>query len=272
MRDSKGSDGMIVRSVTLVYFSATDTTRKVLRAIARGMCRVAREVDFTMPTDREQGKLFSQGDFVIFGAPVYGGRVPGFVEEYLKRIRGDGVPCAVVAVYGNRAYDDALAELEDIVTGQGFVVVGGGAFVGEHSFTSRIATARPDPADLALAEALGRRLEDRLERAAAPEPLPLGRIPGNRPYKERKPKAPVEPVVTGKDCVHCNMCAWKCPVGAIDLKDVTRADGEKCIRCLRCVRACPVEAKVFVDEGFQALVEKCVELFGQPRKEPELFL
>lgn len=48
--------------------------------------------------------------------PVYAGRVPALAVERLKSIKTSGVKCVIVAVYGNRAYKDALVEMQDVAT------------------------------------------------------------------------------------------------------------------------------------------------------------
>ena len=48
--------------------------------------------------------------------PVYAGRVPALAVERLKDIKTNGVKCVIVAVYGNRAYEDALVEMQDVAT------------------------------------------------------------------------------------------------------------------------------------------------------------
>lgn len=48
--------------------------------------------------------------------PVYAGRVPALTVERLKGIKTSGVKCVIVAVYGNRAYEDALVEMQDVAT------------------------------------------------------------------------------------------------------------------------------------------------------------
>lgn len=48
--------------------------------------------------------------------PVYAGRVPALAVEILKGIKTSGVKCVIVAVYGNRAYEDALVEMQDVAT------------------------------------------------------------------------------------------------------------------------------------------------------------
>ena len=47
---------------------------------------------------------------------VYAGRVPALAVERLKGIKTSGVKCVIVAVYGNRAYEDALVEMQDVAT------------------------------------------------------------------------------------------------------------------------------------------------------------
>ena len=53
----------------------------------------------------------------------------------LREIRGEGTPAVVLAVYGNRSFGTAVAELASFVAGRGFVPVAAGAFVGEHSYS-----------------------------------------------------------------------------------------------------------------------------------------
>ena len=48
--------------------------------------------------------------------PVYAGRVPAIAVERLKGIKTSGVKCVIVAIYGNRAYEDALVEMQDVAT------------------------------------------------------------------------------------------------------------------------------------------------------------
>ena len=48
--------------------------------------------------------------------PVYAGRVPALAVERLTGIKTSGVKCVIVAIYGNRAYEDALVEMQDVAT------------------------------------------------------------------------------------------------------------------------------------------------------------
>lgn len=260
----------MAKKVTLVYFSSTKTTKKNLLAMAEGMNCPFETVDFTLPASRERDVCFGEDDFVIFGSPVYGGVMPLLVREYLeKHISGNNTPCAIVAVYGNRHFDDCLVEMEDLLTEKGFLVTVAAACLGEHSYTTQIATGRPDEADLAWAKEFGQKLQEKLTGPV--QALEKGVIPGNRPYKERKPSAPMAPVNTN-GCIHCGNCVRNCPVGAIDAKDPGKADPEKCIKCLSCVRLCPLGSKAFTAEGFQASVAWCLANFKEPRKEPVAFL
>jgi hypothetical protein len=57
----------------------------------------------------------------LVGAPVHGGRVPEAQPSRLGRLRASGAPDVLIAVYGNRAYEDALLELSEIASGAGFL-------------------------------------------------------------------------------------------------------------------------------------------------------
>ena len=156
----------MAKKVTLVYFSSTKTTKKNLLAMAEGMGCPFETVDFTLPASRERDVCFGEDDFVIFGSPVYGGVMPLLVREYLeKHISGNNTPCAIVAVYGNRHFDDCLVEMEDLLTEKGFLVTAAAACLGEHSYTTQIATGRPDEADLAMGKRIWTEASGKADRS-----------------------------------------------------------------------------------------------------------
>ena len=99
----------------------------------------------------------------MVGCPTYAGRVPNLLMPYLRdMVRGSGALAVPVALFGNRNYDDALMELSQLLTAGGFTCVGGGAFVGEHSFSShwvRVVQTRTDQAEMdAFADGLAAKL------------------------------------------------------------------------------------------------------------------
>ena len=53
--------------------------------------------------------------------------------------------------------EDALVELEDILEKNGFSILAGGAFIGEHSYTRKVGTNRPDSNDLDIAFNFGKK-------------------------------------------------------------------------------------------------------------------
>ena len=261
---------MEIKKVSLVYFSATNVSKKYAVAMGKALDKEMVEYDFTLPADRDPAKApsFGPDDFVILSLPIYGGRVPTICLEYLNALKGDNTPCVVVGTYGNRDFDDAVAEMEDLMTEKGFVVVGGAAVVGRHSFSDEIAGSRPNEEDLAgAAEFI------KLVAAKDGKALPKGTIPGNRPYKEKGGSMPLGPSTTD-DCINCKLCAKKCPNGVISLENPKELakDPTECLRCHRCVTICPKHAKYFAGEGYKAMVDRCIAGFAKPDKENKYFM
>lgn len=142
------------KKINTMYFSATGTTKKVVCGIGKGILEnidrklTINNIDFTLPKVRGKEVSFTEQDVVIIGVPVYAGRVPNVLLKYLNSITGNGALAIPVVVYGNRNYDDALIELKDILELNGFQVIGGGAFIGEHAFSKILAKNRPDEEDM----------------------------------------------------------------------------------------------------------------------------
>ena len=80
---------MELSSLKLVYFSPTGTTKAVVREIARGIHPgTVEELDITRPGARIQPLQTSENELLIVGVPVYMGRVPALVSEWLHAITG----------------------------------------------------------------------------------------------------------------------------------------------------------------------------------------
>jgi ferredoxin len=253
-------------------FSPTQTGATIVQAIQSGMdAPMGRHFDLTLHAP-ERGEPFNQEDLLIVGMPVYAGRLPAVAVDRFKSIRGKKTPVVAVVLYGNRAYEDALVELVDLCTEQGFQVIAAAAFIGEHSYSSRkhpIAAHRPDSSDLKQATELGARVQQRLDLN---RPLTAPNVPGNRPYKPRMDPVGSAAETNLRNCVRCGLCETFCPTNAITLTDAgPQTKAEDCIWCAACVKVCTSHARditlPFIKEITEQLHSTC-----QTRKEPEWFL
>ena len=103
----------MLEKIDVVHFSPAGNTRKAALLLAQAMAGRTEEYDLTRP--HNTGRSFGPGDVVIVAGPVYGGRLPAVMLERLAEIHGNGAFAVTLAVYGNRAYEDALIELDDSV-------------------------------------------------------------------------------------------------------------------------------------------------------------
>ncbi len=260
--------------IKFVYFSPTGTTKAVLSGIEAGLKSV--EVDYLdlTPVAVESTEDFTADVPVVIGVPVYGGRVPLTAIDRIRRLKGAGTPVVLVAVYGNRHYEDALLEMKNIVSELGFVPFAAGAFIGEHSFSSdlsQIAVGRPDAEDLLAAQAFGERISDALDELDLSAGLLDLKVPGNFPYRRRGGVFSCAPGVKPDLCTLCGACVSVCPVGAIAIEDSVTTNPASCIVCCACIKNCLSGARVMensrIIEVAATMSVKCAE-----RRIPETFL
>lgn len=273
----------------LVFFSPTHTSAKIARAVGDGI-GMGRRMETDLTLDESADPIEITNALTVIAAPVYGGRVAPAALKRLKRLKGNNAPAILIAVYGNRDYEDALIELRDTAVELGFTPLSAGAFIGEHSYSTTnmpIAAGRPDASDLQIAFQFGqdslKKLKEKTtitspELQAACKLKSLGGklsillssffIKGTSPYKIVQAGKPACPVCT-EACFVCGECVEVCPTHAISIsKDGSQieTDINRCIKCCACVKECPNEARVFHTPFAAILHEKF-----NTRREPELF-
>lgn len=259
---------MLHQKVTLIYFSPTGNTKKIVEAIGSGAGSVSKAYDLTLLRNRNLSLEFGPEDLLVIGVPVYGGRIPELMADWMVHLKGNQTPVIMAVVYGNRDYEDALIELKDLIVDQGFRGLAGAAFVGEHSYTALVGAGRPDAEDLAMAKTFGLKSIEQLEAMLADTDHIT--VSGNATYKSRGVLPPMAPV-TSDACTSCGICAAFCPVSAIDHTDFSKIETDKCIRCCSCIRKCPENAKRFQHESILQITNRLNENFAEIRKSAECF-
>lgn len=266
-----------------ICFSPTGGTKKAADIISRAWdkengCQEACEknvIDLSLTEEDYSKYCFTEEDVCLVAAPSFGGRVPAPVVERLKKMEGRGARAILMAVYGNRAFEDTLLELEDTLLEAGFSCVAAVAAVAEHSIMHQFGQGRPDEEDVkelaGFAEKIKQRLSEKESAQAGPETKKdrIRELPGNRPYREYN-GVPFKPE-GGNSCTRCGLCAKQCPADAIPLEDPSSVDKEKCISCMRCVSVCPRHArdlnKLVLFAASQKMKKACSD-----RKKNELFM
>ena len=260
-----------------LYFSPTGTTRSVVRAFAKGFGGPVTENDITLPVNRRKPLKDSGEGLFVFAGPVYGGRSFKLLTSAIAQLDGKGRPAVLLCSYGGRHYDMALADLYEAASKAGFYAAACGAFIGEHSFSRKIQTGRPNAEDLQMAEEFGRKVGEVLE-AGLCRPMKADEVP-QRPvdldaigmHRERLGRlTPNRPAPDLSKCLHCGGCASLCPMGLINVND---SDDIRpgCLKCNTCVKACPVGAMRFTQEDFLEVARNCEETFGKEARSPQVW-
>ena len=258
---------------TRFFFSPTGTTRSIVQAVSRGIAiPESRHTDITASADRSAPLHLDEGELLVIGVPVYAGRVPALLVDWLDELHAKNTPTVCLVVYGNREYEDALIELRDILQRRGCRPTAFGAFIGEHSFSSDetpIAVHRPDAEDIRQAEMFGKKVRQKL---LAPKEIERDiSIPGNVPYKEGMPRRNIECIEINEKCTQCGICATVCPVDAIDPDQDYRVDAGVCILCCACIKYCPEQARSMRSGPIKDIAVRLASTC-RTRKEPEVFL
>ena len=235
---------------------------------------------YTLPREREELPQLGEGDVVVWATPVYAGRIPNKTLDYVRRaLRADGNPAVALVTFGNRAYDNALAELVGLMVDGGMKPVGAAAMVTRHAFSDTLGAGRPNGEDLAALDSFAAQVAKKLITLNS-ELLTVS-VPGEAhperyytPLKTNNAPAgflKAKPSCNSALCTRCGECMEVCPMGSIGAKDGMPTFDGICIKCQACRRSCPTSAIAFTNAEYLSHVAMIERTFAAPKR-PEFFV
>ena len=278
---------MDMARIKTYFFSPTGGTRQVAQHLAERLGALLHaEVEYhsyTLPREREALPVFDADDIVLWATPVYAGRIPNKTLDYVRSaithsshqaLKPSGIKSIALVTFGNRAYDNALAELVGLMEEGGMKPVGAAAMVTRHSFSDTLGAGRPNEEDLAALDRFAEQLAAKLSIFNSQSSIL--KVPGEaHPEKYYTPlktnNAPAgflkaKPSCNSALCTRCGECLDVCPMGSIGEKDGMPTFDGICIKCQACRRRCPTGAIAFTDPEYLSHVAMIERTFAAPKR------
>ena len=255
--------GESMSKIVKVYFSPSNTTKKVVEQIASNFDDDSESYDLL---NFNGEKEFPQDTIAIVGMPVFAGRIPKSGRERLEKLKGNNTKAIAIANYGNAHVTDALLELIDLLKENNFDVIAAATTISHHSIFDGVALGRPDSADIEKIDEFSKKCIEKIKSGKSLE----SEIPGNRPYVDYK-QLPFEISCDETICAFCYDCVSICPEKAIPDDDPISTNLDLCSRCTACISICGENARSFSGDAFEAKKPE-FENANSERKEVEFYL
>jgi Fe-S-cluster-containing hydrogenase component 2 len=245
-----------------VYFSPSGTTEKIVNEVAKNFNMNRENYDLL---SFDEKKDFTN-ELVIFGIPVFDGRIPKLACKRLSKMRGNNTKAIVILNYGNMDYGDALLELTDLLKENNFQIVGVAATVSQNSLYKQLGQNRPDETDMEKINEFSQKIVEKLKNNEENEIF----VNGYKPYSAYK--TPTFSVSCDENlCTECLDCMYTCPEEAIMENNPSITNLDDCTRCSTCINVCSESARSFTGDAYQQEMENALGNFNE-RKEAEFYL
>lgn len=263
---------MEINEVIGIYFSPTGGTQKIIEAsvetLATRLGVTYRLFSYTTPLDRQETLEITEQALIVWGSPVYAGRIPNKTLPFVDAIlQGKGNPLIAIAIYGGRHYDNTLSEMVMKARQGNMQPIGAAAIVSRHVFSKSLSKGRPTEEEMQELCAFLNRLD-----LSSMHPLS---VPGEvdpqtyyTPLKQDLQPAKFlksKPEVDKERCTHCGLCATHCTMGSIRMEDGVPQFEGVCIKCQGCVFHCPEGAIGIRDEQFLSHIKMLEENVTEAR-------
>lgn len=228
----------------ILYFSGTGNSRYVARKIAEASGDDIISINQRIK-DGDYSDVKSEKPLVFVG-PVYAGRLPRIMDEYIEKVTFSGNKKAYFVGTCAATAWQTVSYVEKLCEKKKFSLLGFNSVVMPQGYIAGGGTQPKNVNDRILKEA-----EPKIEKTAdiisRQQPLP----------KEQPGKAIMSKIinpmmyatmisakgfkVTDK-CGSCGTCVERCPLNNIKLVDGKPTWGKECTHCMACIAGCPKEA------------------------------
>ena len=228
----------------VLYFSGTGNSRYAAKRIAELTGDTL--ISINRRLKEHDDSTVNAGGSLVFVGPVYAGRLPRVMEDYIRRVTFTGADrvyfvatCAqtpwVTVQYVEKLCAEkgfSLSGFNSVVMPQGYIVGGG---TQPQEVNEKILKAA-EPKIIGIAE----RIRD--GQPLAPEQ------PGKAMMSRVLNPIMYATMISAKGftvsdwCAGCGKCAERCPLNNIRLVDGKPTWGKNCTHCMACIAGCPAEA------------------------------
>ncbi len=268
----------------VVYYSATGSTRKVAKAIHRGMKEVI-ECDIA-PIDKIDPKDMARYDLIAIGGPIWFYRETANLRLFVYNMPNmAGKLCVPFCSHG-ASPSGFMFSLGWALRQKGLQIIGwhdwyGSVYQVLHMPKPYFTDGHPDGIDLKEAEDFGREMAELALKvtsgeASVPEmpkgpeadplwwPADFGRpAPAGEPGEEGPaPRPRPQRNVNLEKCLYpeCTLCVDNCIVSAIDFSVSPPVFKQSCLNCSLCDRLCPVGAIELDAESMKRRTHKIIDM------------
>lgn len=242
----------------IVFFSQTNSTKKIAKTIGKTIAAYNWDVDFKNIKYDKIDNL-REYDMLGFGTPVYYYRLPFLVKDYLKSLPDLKNKVVFSFISYGSYYFDVPVKIENILKEKNTVNIGFFAARGVDKYLGYLkqgalfSDGHPNKRELTQAEKYARLLIESYELKSS--------LKNKYSYKSEAGKNVVyncESLLTmrwlinnfysslfssDESCIGCGKCVKECPLDNIVLNKRKRPEwGNNCELCLICEMVCPVQA------------------------------
>jgi flavodoxin/formate hydrogenlyase subunit 6/NADH:ubiquinone oxidoreductase subunit I len=247
----------------VIYYSATGSTKKVAKAIHKGM-KDSMEVCDIAPIKKVNPKDLVKYDLIAIGAPIWYFREPANVRLFIYNMPDlKGKLCVPFCSHG-ASPAGIFFTMVPLLVKRGLTIIGWNDWYGSvhmvlHQPKPYMTDGHPDEIDLKEAEDFGHEMAERARRIAAGETNLIPKLPKGKnidPLWQPHPMgggafnmAPPQRRINMEKCTYpkCTICVDICPMNSIDFSKSHPVFRKNCLDESVCERLCPNNA-IEVDE------------------------
>ncbi|MGN0401522.1 MAG: EFR1 family ferrodoxin [Acetatifactor sp.] len=228
----------------VLYFSGTGNSRYVAKRIAEisgdDLISIGQKIK-----SGDYNAIRSEKPFVFVG-PVYAGRLPRVMEEYIRKVNFSGTPktyfvgtCAATPWFTVQYVEKLCGEKEFSLLGFNSVIMPQGYLAGGGT--------QPKEVNDKILKDAEPKITKIAETIRDKQPLPKEQ-PGKAIMSKLLNPIMYSMMISAKNfavtdkCTGCGKCEERCPLNNVKLIKNKPVWGKDCTHCMACISGCPAEA------------------------------